>query len=395
MLVATSERARVAILGLDRHFEREHRIRNELLSLSSLYEVDGYGNNGVGGVADFTVVRHPPKWLYRMVKLGGAVLPRLRIGFERWWYRSVAAALRNRRYRFLVPHNIPDGLVAVSSGVPFVFHAHEYLPRQFDGSLWFRLTEIRYRRTALSRILPQTALTVVEGHKVAVGLATAFGMPRGRFHVMPSMPAYRPTVAINSTIGPVIRLVHHGLLVPQRGLELLIAVAGCLGPDYHLTLMGPGQADYLRRLSGAGNGQDNVTFKEPVAYERIVESLHGEDLGLIVFGSPHYHHKYMTVPNKFWECLQARVPVLVSPESGMADYVRESGCGIVASDASLEGYVEAIRSMTKEQLVAMKRECDRRAYRHSRDSWLEEYSRTLTDAVTRQASSVGAGGLSA
>ncbi|TFH41421.1 MAG: glycosyltransferase, partial [Lysobacterales bacterium] len=252
---------------------------------------------------------------------------------------------------------------------------------QLDGSRLFRFTEMRYRHLALKQILSNAVLIIVEGDRVARQYASVYGIPNDRFIVMASMPEYRPKFAQIAVQPQIINLIHHGNLIPERGIELLMDVAISLGPEYRLTLMGPGTEAYVASLNAKAEKAGNIEIVPPVPYTEIVEKLHGYDLGLIVFGSPHFHHKYMTVPNKFWECLQARVPVLVSPESAMADYVRESGCGIVAEQASLAGYVAAIRSLSREDIRVLKARCEEKAWIHSRDSWLEAYAERVNRAV--------------
>jgi glycosyltransferase involved in cell wall biosynthesis len=381
-MIENTRKERIAIIGLGRFFSMEHRIRNELEVFSSKYLIDGYGMEGICGFENFYRLDRAKPFIRRTVILLGILLPRLRIWFETYFHRREAEKLRRKGYQFLIPHNIEDALIALKSGIPFIFHSHEYLPRQFDGSWVFRLTEIRYRDQALRRILSKAIVTCVEGDSVARQYADTYKISLSRFVVMASMPRYWEHFHSQSSSISVIKLIHHGLLVPERKIELLIDLAIVLGAQYHLTLMGPGPKDYIQalkeRAKSAGN---NIEVIDPVPYEQIVEKLHQYDLGLIVFGSPHFHHKYMTVPNKFWECLQARIPVLVSPESAMAEYVRSSGCGIVGHSATLNGFVSAIQAISCHDIERLKNNCEAKAWIHSRDSWLQEYGQQIDEAV--------------
>jgi glycosyltransferase involved in cell wall biosynthesis len=374
---------KIAILGINRHFPQEHRIRTEIKSLAKGYRVDGYGESGVEGLCHFYKVQQPNKHIYRLVKVMGGLFPRFRICAEKLYFRRLVGDIYSKGYCFLICHNIADGLLALDSSIPFVFHSHEYLPRQFDGSLLFRLTEVRYRKCALNIIFSRAALVIVEGDSVANMYASTFGISRDRFYVMPSMPAFTRQFEKNNKKTTTVQLIHHGMLVPERGLELLIDIAALLGSKYHLTLMGPGPEQYIDELKDKARKIGNVSIMPPVPYENIVEALHGNDLGLVVFGSPHFHHKYMTVPNKFWECLQARVPVLVSPDSAMAEIIKDNGCGIVSDTPTLKGYVATIRALTDDDIKGMRKKCEELAWSHSRDSWLETYSNTIRDAVSQ------------
>ena len=324
--------------------------------------------------------------LRRFIILIGGVFPRLRIAFEKRYYRKHIEKIRSEDYRFIIPHHIADGLAAVESGIPFLFHSHEYLPLQFDRDWLFRFTEIRYRFLALKKILQKAVLIVVEGDKVARKYSQEFRIPLENFIVMPSMPKYHTFNDAKKgndldEVAVPIKLIHHGNIFPERGIELLVDIVSVLGPTHQLTLMGSGPNKYLTALKLRASAFGNITVRDPVPYVDIVETLHGHDLGLVVFGSPHYHHKYMTVPNKFWECLQARVPVLVSPDSAMAELIRNSGCGIVAESATLDGYVNAIQSLTPQDYTKMKARCEALAWNHSRDSWISSYGERVEKVI--------------
>lgn len=376
------EGGEAVILGLGRFFEGEHRVRNQVRSLTGRHRVCGYGSGGLRQLDEFHEVRMPPRIPYRIVKILGVLFPRLRIAFERRFYRSLAAELRARRPRLVIAHNILDGLIAVQAGVPFVFDSHEYLPRQFDGALMWRLMEIRYRRTVLVDLFTRASLITVEGETVAEAYAREFPGTGGKLKVVRNTPPYAasfPTPPRHSTRR---RIIHHGLLVPERGLEMFFDIMAELGPEYELTLMGGGSnAGYIEDLKRKAAEAGNIIVKDPVPYERIVESLHGHDLSFVFFGSPHYHHRYMTVPNKFWESLQARVPAVVSPAGAMAGYVREQGCGIVPAENTVASYVSAIRALTDGQIASMKAKLEGMAYDHSLDAWIGGYADSVLSRV--------------
>lgn len=372
---------RIAIIGVDRDFSTQPRIINEVEVFSGRYLIDGFGKiPGIGLLVFFRLCR-PGPLIRKLVYILGGFLPKFRIFFELFYYRNYIEKIKRSDYRFVISHQIDDCLIAMAAGIPFFFHSNEYLPRQFDGSRLFRFVESRYRHMVIQSILSEAILTIVEGDAVAREYASVFGIPEDRFIVMPNMPRYRDSFREKNVEPGPIKLVHHGALVPERGVELLMDVASHLGPGYHLTLMGPGPSDYLESLKRRAEKSGNIEIVSSVPYDEIVETLNGQDLGLIIFGSPHYHTKYMTVPNKFWECLQARVPVLVSSESAMSAYVRESGCGIISGTATLEGYVSAIRSVSRDDIAAMKAVCEEKAWIHSRDSWLRTYRERIDLAV--------------
>ena len=372
---------KIGIFGIGRNFSNEHRIRNEIQALKENNVIEGFGEDKVDSVDNFHYVKKPSKYIYRIVKIVGGLIPWLRIKFEIIWYRNLIKSTRNRNYDLLIPHNIVDGLIAVKSGVKFAFHSHEYLPRQFDGSIIFRILEIRYRNKALKYIFKHAELIVVEGEKVMNEYIKHYGISKYKLHIMPSMPSYHKNLDKYDNDSGKIKLIHHGIIVPERKIEMLLEIAGKLGRNYQLTIMGPGPEEYLKKLEYLAKLYGNITIKSPVNYDDIVKTIANNDLGLIIFGSPHYHHKFMTVPNKFWECFQARVPVLVNINSAMAKYVSESQCGIVSSGNKIQDYVDTISKLDKNVLMQMKINCENKSWVHSRDSWLSKYNDKLSSCI--------------
>jgi glycosyltransferase involved in cell wall biosynthesis len=377
-----SESRPVVIIGLGRQLAGEHRVRTQVRAFTGRHPVHGYGLSGLSSLDEFRAVGRPPRILYRIVKLAGAVFPRLRIWFESFWYRGLADEVRQKNPRLIIAHDIVDALIATRAGLPYAFDSHEYLPRQFDGTRLWRVTEIRYRRTALKDLFPRASIITVEGETVGNAYEKEFPATRGRILVVRNTPAY--VARFNATPAPTGQrsMIHHGYLVPERGLELYFDIMERLGPRYRLTLMGGGSnAAYIAQLKERADRAGNIVIREPVPFERIVETLHGYDLGFVFFGSRHYHHKYMTVPNKFWECLQARVPVVVSPEGAMAAYVREHGVGIVPQSNTVDGYVEAIEGLSDKDIATMKATLESMALAHSIEGWIDGYTETLLKRV--------------
>ena len=363
---------KVAILGFGRKFQNEPRIRNEILALKYHYEIDGYGNSSVEGINKFYTINQPNKLLYRIIKILGSFFPDIRIKFELLWYKNITRLIKKNNYKYIIVHNILDALAAIDGKTPVIFHSHEYLPREFDGSFIFRLTEMRYREKALKITLNYSSSIVVEGDSVASEYSKNFMLNKSKFLIVASKPEFRKKTNRISITKP-IRLIHHGLLDPERGIELFIEIARQLGNNYQVTIMGPGSKEYILKLKNLSADLKNFFIKPPVKYEEIVETISNHHLGLVIFNSPHYHHKYMTVPNKFWECLQARLPVLVSSDSAMSEYVMNENCGIVSDGDDLESYVDAIRNTSITEINKMKMNCENKSKAHSRDSWIHSF----------------------
>jgi glycosyltransferase involved in cell wall biosynthesis len=367
---------KIAIIGLNRQLSEE-RVINEINIFKNKYLIDEYGLGQSGFSNNFFFIKRPNVFIRRFFIIIGVFFPRMRIYFQKIFYKNLFKFIKKEKYKFIILHNIEEALLFHNSGIPFIFHSNEYLPRQFDGDLLFRLTEIRYRNIGIKIILNSCFMIIVEGKTVAKQYSQIYNIPINKFLVIHSYQPFRSfeTLFNNSSISvnEPIKLIHHGLLAPIRGIDLLIEIINKLDSNYHLTLMGPGDKKYIQYLRELSKVNNKLEILDPVANNLVVETISKFDLGLIVFGSHHFHHKYMTVPNKFWQCLQARIPVLVSQESAMAEIINENKCGIVARSSSVSDCVEAIKSLSKDILLQKKHQCNTSAWSNSINGYLEEY----------------------
>lgn len=387
---AMSTRARegqseVAILGVARDFAMEPRIKAEIAALAPLRRTVGFGENGTLELDRFVRASCPARWKRLVARLSGCIVPQLRMAIEMRHRPSPYRHIAKGSFEFAIAHHISDALAAIESAVPFLFHSHEYLPRQYDSSLLFRLSESRYRRVALQRIFRHAVATIVEGQRVAELYSEEFGVPIDRFIVMPSMPVFRAHVDRVPQVrhDGAVRMIHHGYISPVRGIEGLLEVRASLGDRYSLTLMGPGDPAYLAKLRRHPLACKMVEFRDAVPPARVVEEISVYDIGLVAFFVPHFHCRITAVPNKFWDCLQARVPPVVLPESAMADIVRSSGCGWVARGNSLDDYASSIAALTDSDVALARTCCENTAWIHSRDSWLPALGAQLINSTQR------------
>jgi hypothetical protein len=64
------------------------------------------------------------------------------------------------------------------------------------------------------------------------------------------------------------------------------------------------------------------------------------------------------LPNKFFEFVQARLAIAIGPSPDMAELVHHYGLGVVASEFSITGMVDTLKSFTAEQINKAKRASD-------------------------------------
>ncbi|MFA5066327.1 MAG: glycosyltransferase [Dehalococcoidia bacterium] len=118
-------------------------------------------------------------------------------------------------------------------------------------------------------------------------------------------------------------LVHfHGSFIPLQGVEYIIEAAKILeNENIKFNIIGRGQT-YKEIIDLAGRLQArNVNFLEPVAIEALRDYLAQADVCLGIFG--HTDKAKRVIPNKVYEGLAARRPVLTGDSSAVRELLTD------------------------------------------------------------------------
>ena len=168
--------------------------------------------------------------------------------------------------------------------------------------------------------------------------------------------ATKPTIVSNAPIitgstetGATIRddmniegkiLTYHGGATAIRGLETIVRSLEYLPEDVHLALMVSGREDFLKSLidieaqirDARGIDHSRLHFLPYVAPERLSHYLSSSDLtiiGLLPISSEKFGNHHIAMPNKLFESIQAKVPIVTSDMPALSSFVLENRVGTV------------------------------------------------------------------
>ena len=89
-------------------------------------------------------------------------------------------------------------------------------------------------------------------------------------------------------------------------------------------------------------------------------TLNSYDIGFYYLEPKGFNVTY-SLPNKFFEFIQARLAVVVGPSPNMVEIVREFDCGFISEEFTVDSMIETLQSLTPEVIDRMKRNSDRAA----------------------------------
>ncbi|WP_040283624.1 glycosyltransferase [Tessaracoccus massiliensis] len=142
-------------------------------------------------------------------------------------------------------------------------------------------------------------------------------------------------------------LVYSGVLSRARNLDLLINGLKELPEHVHLALVAvpyphPQEAELRKVADAAGVAQSRLHFAPPVDQHELAYYLSGADVAVsaIPKGSPNHD---LALPNKLFEYLHARLPLVHADAAAMRAFTRREGTGTVFRSGDVNDYLRAVR----------------------------------------------------
>lgn len=265
----------------------------------------------------------------------------------------------------------------IARGRPVLADLHEYALDEGDSlaerTIWGPL-----KAWMCQVSLPNVVAVTTVSRDIADAYQHAF--PGITTSVITNAPAYQ-VLTPSPITGSAIRLVHHGSGATGRGLEDLLEMMRHLGSRFELhLLLVENQAGYVRWLSEQARGLPNVYFHDPVPTESIAARINEYDLGVHILPPTNFNSRN-ALPNKFFEYVQARLGVAVSPSPAMSQLVREHHLGLVAPGFTAADMVIALKDVTAGDVKMWKEASDRAAKELSWDANREVLRRAVSQAL--------------
>ncbi len=222
-------------------------------------------------------------------------------------------------------------------GSGLVYDSHElWRHRQASGVL--RSIGQAFDGITERRLVTEADLTVTVSQGIADWFSTIYG-------VEPLVVRNVPRKARNDSPGPIQTLAglssdarviaYTGRPIPHRGIEAVIAALPLLEMRLQLVIIGPStEAERVRILELAeGFGvADRLHFVAPVGPDEVVSALRGATCAMAMTEPTCLSHR-LSLPNKFFQAVQAGVPVLVRRElSEIASLAQHESLGVVVDN---------------------------------------------------------------
>ena len=256
-----------------------------------------------------------------------------------------------------------------------VYDSHEYfteVPELANRPLVKRIW------TAIERcLLPRLKNCITVCESIANIYTKTYGVP---VRVVRNLPFIQEQYVENQRNENLI--LYQGSLNIGRGLEMLISAMEYL-PDAKLLIVGDGDIKTdLQKLVSQRKLGDRVEFTGKIPYSEVKNYTRQAAIGVSLEEDCCANYRF-ALPNKLFDYIQARTPVLVSDLPEMARIVQQYNCGEVLTKRTEHDLAKQIANLleNKEKLREYAANCDVAA----QESCWEREEQTVLDVYARLA----------
>lgn len=337
--------------------ENDVRVRRHISALEDDYRIVtvGFGGSPPGVSAHISI----PESLHYLPINIGAFIPHMfrlfRLSSQKInAIQFVAKALDSIEFDLALFNDVQTLPLLEHIKSPVMVDMHEYAPREMDDDWRFRVFLMRYYYWLCKKYLPRAQCVSTVSSGLAKEYQAVFGV---EVRVILNAREY-VNLSIRERNADTLRVVHTGLAAKTRQLETMIHALKNL-PRVQLDMYlvpAPWQRFRLKRLKRLASKTNNVRIMEPVPSDDLPALINLYDLALVYLAPDSFSVKY-SMPNKLFDCIQARVGVVASPLPDVAEFVEREEMGVVTPSFSEQSLQELILKLSDHQINQFKYAC--------------------------------------
>jgi hypothetical protein len=280
-------------------------------------------------------------------------------------FPNFRSQIKDRAFDLIVANDIESLPLAfkIKGKEKILFDAHEYAPRHFEDKLVWRIFFQRFNKYLCKKYLPQVDKMITVGEALAKEYTKHYPVDP----IVVTNANYLSNHAPSKVDPNKIKLIHHGAANPSRQLKIMIEMMNLLDERFSLDLMllTPSTAnkktrDYLTTLKKMIKDKPNINIIPPVKSSEVVASIHHYDIGIFLLPPINFNYAN-TLPNKFFDFVQARLCIAIGPTPEMAALVNTYDLGVVADDFTAISLAKKINALSNSDIARFKEQSNKAA----------------------------------
>lgn len=117
---------------------------------------------------------------------------------------------------------------------------------------------------------------------------------------------------------------------------------------------------YWRKIKKMADKRGNVRLIPPVKLREIVPFTNSYHIGVFLVPPSNFNLEF-TLPNKFFEFIQARLVVAIGPSIEMSKLVKKYDCGIISENFTPHSLAQKLNKLTPEKIIYYKKQSHKAA----------------------------------
>lgn len=359
------------------NFNRDPRVAKQVTVLENDFDLTLAGLQYSG---PHKFIQLMPTTRSLVFKIIFALLLKLRLFHWAYWsnpsFREAKSKLQGLRFEFILANDMTalPLAVAIKKDSKLVYDAHEYSPLEFeDSKIWHFLFHdfIVYQLKSFAQKI-DSFTTVCSG--IADKYQAEFGLKAQVFLNTPEYKKLSPQKTSEK-----IKIVCHSAAIRARRLEAMVDIAQYLDSKFELNLiLMPTDPAYVLELKDRASKYSNVKFLDPVPMPQIPDFLNQFDIGLYSIEPNSFNNKY-SLPNKFFEFIQARLAIVTGPSPEMQKIIDLENIGTVAQGFAAKDLADAINQLSVQDIETYKKNSDLIALKYSAQKSWEQFKNIFTN----------------
>jgi len=291
-----------------------------------------------------------------------APLPKLLLGmFESYYWNLDEIKLtiektKGKKFDIIIANDADSLPVAlkIKGSAKVIFDAHEYSPEENTDSFRWRVLFKNYKTYLIKHYANKAdfMLTVCDG--IAKKYHSVFGL--NPMIITNAADYFENTNSMH--VGEKIKIMHHGLALPQRKIENMIEMMDFVDNRFELDLMLVfRKEEYKKELEQLIGTKKNVRLIPPVSTDEIIPFISQYDMGIYLLEPNNFNNKH-ALPNKFFEFIQGRLAIAIGPSPEMAKIVTDFNLGMISNDFDAKNLADTINSFSSDKIIFFKKKSD-------------------------------------
>ncbi len=294
-------------------------------------------------------------------------------------FNQIIPVLLQKEFDLIIANDIEAMplVLKIKKKAKIILDAHEYSSRQFEDSFMWRFFFKRYNEYMCKTYIKYCDMMLT----VSEGIADEYKKNYDRLPIIMTNASEHKNLNPCPTLENKIRLILHGAATPSRKIELMITMMKTLDARFTLDLMlVPNNKKYFLKLKKIASNNPKIKFIPPVKMKEIPPFINHYDIGVYILKPSNFNQKY-SLPNKFFEFIQARLALAIGPSPEMEKIVKRYNLGVVASDFSSKEMAKILNKLDKEKIDFYKNQSHKFSLELSSKHNIEKLDKLISDLL--------------